>query len=676
MHYWGILLLSVLLNTQQVSGQQADNLPNILSKAQGDLLFTRLRNEAVCQYNNKQLPGTMDAWLRFKQHLRTQIIAKSGTVIYKQLDFKLNETRMVKRDGYTIKNIAFQTQPGIFATANLMIPDGKGPFPAVLVMCGHSDNGRLYDRYQEVAVSLALHGYVSMIIDPWGAGERTTHPGEFEYHGANLGASLMNVGRSLLGMQLSDNMRAIDFLCSLPYVDTTKIGATGASGGGNQTMWLTALDERIKAAVPVVSVGTFESYVMRSNCVCELLIDGLTFTEEAAVLGMIAPRALKMCNARVDNPSFAPEEMQRSYENAKQVFAMYDCADNLKYEVFDLPHGYFQPERETMLGWFDLHLKRIGNGKAVTETSFTIAPVDTILVRQPGIDINIESTAGFCRKEGRRLVDECLRNSSETRNQKIAGLYKMLKLDPLPVIKTVHTYEKQDDWERHAIETTDRRLIPILLRKPGAGHKFTLIINVEGKSHISKTVVDSITQRGEGICILNVSGIDESASPVSDASDAIARFHTLARAELWLGKLMIGEWTNQIRLVTSYLNRSHGASSIAIDCNKEAAIAALSAGAIDSKIQHFVLRNCPISYVFDDRAGINYFSMAVHIPAFLKWGDVPLLAALNKGRIDFIQPVTISGNAAPAAAISFFKKSVSVFDKKWKVQNRYLKFWD
>jgi hypothetical protein len=106
-------------------------------------------------------------------------------------------------------------------------------------------------------------------------------------------------------------------------VDANNIGATGASGGGNQTMWLSAIDERVKACMPVVSVGTFESAVMGSNCICELLIDGLTFTEASGVLALIAPRAIKMCNHQRDsNPTFYPAEMLRSYQNAKPIFKM------------------------------------------------------------------------------------------------------------------------------------------------------------------------------------------------------------------------------------------------------------------------------------------------------------------------------------------------------------------
>src|SRR5665811_377585 len=155
---------------------------------------------------------------------------------------------------------------------SLYIPDGKGPFPAVINMLGHWPKGKIDSTGpQAVGHSLALNGYVCLTIDPWGSGERTTIHGIFEDHGDhnNLGSSLMNIGETLIGIEISDNMRGVDLLCSLPYVDSKNIGATGASGGGNQTMWLASLDERIKAAMPVVSVGTFESYIMGTPCICE-----------------------------------------------------------------------------------------------------------------------------------------------------------------------------------------------------------------------------------------------------------------------------------------------------------------------------------------------------------------------------------------------------------------------
>src|SRR5690606_3324162 len=124
--------------------------------------------------------------------------------------------------------------------------------------------------------------------------------------------------------------------------------------GGNQTMWLAAMDVRVKVAMPVVSVGTFQSYIMSSNCVGETLVDGLDFTEESEILGLVAPRALKMVNAGKDsNKAFFPEEMKRSVKHAQPIFDFYNVGKNLDYEVFDMTHGYLPVVREALLGWMD-----------------------------------------------------------------------------------------------------------------------------------------------------------------------------------------------------------------------------------------------------------------------------------------------------------------------------------
>ena len=285
----------------------ADSLPALFAENHADIIASRLQHEAFLRFIRFRLPETREELESFRVHLKDQIIKKACITIDHQLPLQVEETGSVKMNGFIIKNIIFQTLPGIFATGNLYIPDGKGPFPAVINMNGHWDEARLAGPVQAVGITLAMHGYVCLNIDAFGAGERSIIHGIPDYHGANPGASLMNIGKTLLGIQVSENMRGIDLLCSLPNVDPQRIGATGASGGGNQTMWITAMDERVKAAVPVVSVGSFESYIMRSNCVCELLPDGLTLAEESGILALIAPRAILMCNHKQDsNPTFFP----------------------------------------------------------------------------------------------------------------------------------------------------------------------------------------------------------------------------------------------------------------------------------------------------------------------------------------------------------------------------------
>ena len=177
-------------------------------------------------------------------------------------------------------------------------------------------------------------------------------------------------------------------------------------------MWLTAVDERIKASVPVVSVGTFESYVMRSNCICELLIDGLTFTEEAGVLALA--RAIMPCNHNQDaNPTFFSSEMLRSFRNAKPVFEMMGAGKNIDYRVFDLPHGFLTDDREAMLGWLDLHLKNTGTGAPRKELPFVLLTEDELMVYPRGKrDPDVMTTAEYCKKIGNELRSDFLRTGS------------------------------------------------------------------------------------------------------------------------------------------------------------------------------------------------------------------------------------------------------------------------
>ena len=134
-------------------------------------------------------------------------------------------------------------------------------------------------------------GFFVLAVDAFGAGERYPEPARGTYHGALFGSTLWPAGQTLLGMQVYDNRRAADYLCARPEVAAKRLGITGASGGGNQSMYAGALDERFRAVVPVCSVGTYQAYLHAAGCVCEVLPGALRFTEEGDVLGLVAPRA-------------------------------------------------------------------------------------------------------------------------------------------------------------------------------------------------------------------------------------------------------------------------------------------------------------------------------------------------------------------------------------------------
>src|SRR5581483_334630 len=204
-------------------------------------------------------------------------------------------------DGYRIEKVIFQSRPDVWVTASAYVPtEAKGKVPAVLVVHGHWAGARRDPVVQARCLGLVHLGYFVLAVDAFGAGERFMTPGITGYHGELIGSTLWPAGQTLLGLQVYDNRRAVDYLLTRDEVDGTKLGVTGASGGGNQTMYAGALDERFACVVPVCSVGQYQAYLKAACCVCEVLPGALRFTEEGDVLGLVAPRALMVINASRD----------------------------------------------------------------------------------------------------------------------------------------------------------------------------------------------------------------------------------------------------------------------------------------------------------------------------------------------------------------------------------------
>jgi len=640
--------------------KRVEILPNVFNENQGDLIESDLRHEAIIKFPLHQLPRTKKEWDEYRVTLKNEIIKKTGALVHQKLPFDLRETGSVKMKGYTIKNIAFQTRPGIYATANLYIPDGQGKFPGVIVMMGHSPDGRLYDKYQSVGITLALNGYVSLCIDPWGSGERTTIHGVFEDHGDenNLGSTLMNIGQPLMGMLITDNIRGVDLLSSLPYVDVQNIGATGSSGGGNQTMWLTAMDERIKAAVPVVSAGTFESYVMRTPCICEVLVDGLNFTEEAGVLDLIAPRAIKMCNHTKDDlKTFNPREMLRSYKNAKPIFEMLAAENNITYDTFDLTHGYWPQDREAMLGWFNLHLKKIGNGAPVIEIPFNTLPMEQLMVYPKNEKApQVMGTAEYCKQRGSELRNIFLNTKTFNAEAKRNELRSILRINEESILKRAHEYPKINGWSRFVLETSDNKLIPLLLRAPSVNSKeFMIVSDPKGKQNIPAEMLEKLIKSGSGVAVVDLSGTGETSSTSLNSNDSIGKLRTLFKSCLWLGKTPMGEWVKELNAVVKFIKSPYKATKISLNGSREAGLAGLYLAALERNLENVTLREAPISYLFDNRDSVEFFSAGVDIPGFLNWGDVSLAVALSGKNIAFINPVTMSGQEISGERLKAYK---------------------
>jgi cephalosporin-C deacetylase-like acetyl esterase len=168
--------------------------------------------------------------------------------------------RSFDREGYRVENVMFQSRPDFWVTGNLYIPSQrKGPSPGIISPCGHYTLGRVNTELQCAYINLVQNGFVVLAYDPIGQGERRYYwnpetkvaevSGDPIFEHSMPGQLLLLMGENLTQYRVWDGMRAIDYLLTRSEVDSQRIGCTGHSGGGTLTLFITALDDRVKCAV-------------------------------------------------------------------------------------------------------------------------------------------------------------------------------------------------------------------------------------------------------------------------------------------------------------------------------------------------------------------------------------------------------------------------------------------
>lgn len=248
-------------------------------------------------------------------------------------------------DGYSVENVFFESFPDFFVTGNLYRParrakDGEKKYPAILCPHGHLKDGRFSDRVQSRCAALARMGAVVFAYDMVGWNESTQVDHRRD--------------RNATTYQIWNSMRAVDFVLSLPDVDGERIGCTGASGGGTQTFLLTAVDDRIKVAAPVVMVSAH----FFGGCNCESgmpIHEGLRHkTNNADIAALAAPRPLLLVSCGKDWTHNTPDV---EYPYIRNVYRLYGAeADVENVHLAAEGHDYGPTKRAPMYRFMARHL--------------------------------------------------------------------------------------------------------------------------------------------------------------------------------------------------------------------------------------------------------------------------------------------------------------------------------
>ena len=311
---------------------------------------------------------TLDDWNAKKDLYRKQLHEMLGLdPLPERTPLQATVTGTVQHDEFEVRNLHFQSSPGLYVTGNLYVPKNlTAPAPTILYVCGHGRvkiDGIDYGNktyYQHHGAWFARNGYVCLAIDTIQLGELSgIHHGTYR-HGMWWWNSR---GYTPAGVEAWNCIRALDYLTSLDVVDKNRLGVTGRSGGGAYSWWIATLDERIKVAAPVAGITDLQNHVVdgvvEGHCDCMYHVNtyGWDFAQVAA---LVAPRPLLILNTD-DDGIFPLDGVNRLFTKVRRIYELHGKKSSLGLVITPGGHGDSQELRVPAFNWFNKHLK----GKSV-----------------------------------------------------------------------------------------------------------------------------------------------------------------------------------------------------------------------------------------------------------------------------------------------------------------------
>jgi len=477
-------------------------------------------------YESRKTPEQIAA---YQKRLRQQFLEAIGS-FPERTPLNAKVTGIIKRKGYRVDKVIFQSMPAFYVTAALFLPDRerhKPPYPGVLVPCGHAHNAKAHDTYQTMGALLALNGMAALVFDPIDQGERIQlldEAGKEMMWGTRghtmSGIGAMLVGRNTAWYEIWDGMRAIDYLQSRPEIDADRIGCTGNSGGGTQTSYLMALDGRIKAAAPSCFLNRQGRQIDNSPGDAEQNIFGqLAFgMDHADYIMMRAPSPVLVLSATHD--FFDIRATWISFRYAKRLYSRMGFPEHVDLLESDAKHNFDRLPREASARWMSRWLLK--QDRDIREPKIEMISDRELRCTHRGqvmliegaksvYDLNAERET-LLAKNRRKLWAHTPAPELRNRIRRIAGIRRLAEL-PQPKVRTVSTVKHNGRSVEKLIITPEKgvflpalRFVPV---KPSTGttvlylHESDLAADTEADGPIErylkagKTVL-AVSLRGTG----------------------------------------------------------------------------------------------------------------------------------------------------------------------------------
>ncbi|HHW48323.1 MAG TPA: hypothetical protein GXX14_06870 [Clostridiaceae bacterium] len=582
--------------------------------------------------------GTVE---QYQVELRKKFKKSLGNFIENKCPLNAQTTGIIELDNYYIEKVIYESLPKFYVTANLYIPKNlKAKAPAILINLGHWDDGKADHDHQKLAGNLAAMGFVVLIYDPIGQGERIqllnkktgkslTKYSVYEHETLGLRSLTKNV--NIANFFINDAIRSIDYLVSREEVDVNRIGTIGASGGGMLTIYLMVLEDRIAAAVPTCYICGKRAFLHAKQVAdAEQQLDSTIKDgfEQAENCIAFAPRPLLINTAMFDE--FPIKGSINVFEDVKPFYEILGAAENLEFATEYTGHGMYAAQRIAAYKFFQKHL---GNPEEAPDYE-----MDVKLLKVS--ELSVAPLGQVMEIPGSRNVLDILKGMKFSEHKVVTykDIKKLLRLPKMgkPKVKTIDTAIEQDEIEhiKLVVESEHGIEIPVNILRKNKNGKTTLILNSNGKPSILLGSYYDRVLNGETLVFCDYRGIGETKYGVcycvgNNTDDWLDRyyFHTY----MMLDRVLIGcRVFDILQVIESIPEDDNG---IHIEAEGEAALVALFAGLLSKRVSEVTLIDMLSSYESLLKADTTSWDASVTIPGILNVTDIPELVEMLSKKV-------------------------------------------
>ncbi len=606
----------------------------------------------------------------YQKRLREIFLARIGG-LPNRTPLNPRVTGVVHRDDYRVEKIIFESQPKHFVTAALFLPDAekhKPPYPGVLVPCGHTRNGKASIAYQQACALLALNGIAALIVDPIDQGERiqlVDNNGKalLDKNGNAIhtgrGHTMVGIGSILLGrntarFEVWDCMRGIDYLQSRPEINPKRLGCMGNSGGGTQTAYLAALDDRIAASSPSCFVTDYFERMLdaaphgRRTADAEYHVFGqLAFgMGHADLLMMRAPTPILICATTKDNCADI-NRTWASFRRAKRLYGRMGFAERIDLIEHDDRHHYHQALREGATEWMKRWLLDVDEPIAepaiqvLRDREIQCTPNGQVMLLDGArsvYDLNQDYEGKLAKRRQRRWA-ELDRADLINQVRKTAGIRKLEDL-PKPEIQKSEVAQRQAyRFTDMVFQTEDNICLHARMFSPKDAESRGAVLYIHEKGATADAFaggpIGELVKDGRVVLAVDLRGVGEKLEVFS---------------AYVLGLSYVGMRTEDILICARWLAENQATArtkSISLNAVGNVGVPALHAAALEPGLFDSVkLTHSLISWsnAIELKRTHDQLINAVH-GALLTY-DLENLAATLEGKLTIEQPVDAWGNPA------------------------------